>query len=89
MNGPCRKLQADIENKEFFHGSNPVLRWMMGNVTMTTNSNDQMRPNKTKSTDKIDGVVATLMAIGGHMYHGQQLITNIPGLRNEPVQDFQ
>jgi phage terminase large subunit-like protein len=81
MNGPCRKLQADIENKELFHGSNPVLRWMMGNVTMTTNNNDQMRPNKQKSTDKIDGVVASLMAIGGHMYSGQQMITNISGLR--------
>ena len=82
MNGPCRKLQADIENKELFHGSNPVLRWMMGNVTMTTNNNDQMRPNKQKSTDKIDGVVASLMAIGGHMYSGQQMITNISGLRD-------
>jgi len=81
MNGPCRKLQADIENKELFHGSNPVLRWMMGNVTMTTNNNDQMRPNKQKSTDKIDGVVASLMAIGGHMYSGQQMITSISGLR--------
>jgi len=81
MNGPCRKLQADIENRELFHGSNPVLRWMMGNVTMTTNNNDQMRPNKQKSTDKIDGVVASLMAIGGHMYSGQQMITNISGLR--------
>ena len=81
MNGPCRKLQADIENRELFHGSNPVLRWMMGNVTMTTNNNDQMRPNKQKSTDKIDGVVASLMAIGGHMYSGQQMITSISGLR--------
>jgi len=88
MNGPCRKLQADIENKELFHGTNPVLRWMMGNVTITTNNNDQMRPNKEKSTDKIDGVVASLMAIGGSMYHGSQMITSIAGLKDESFESL-
>jgi phage terminase large subunit-like protein len=82
MNGPCRRLEAAAENKELFHGTNPVLRWMIGNVSITTNNNDQMRPAKDKSTDKIDGIVALLMAIGGSMYHGQQLITDIPGLKD-------
>jgi phage terminase large subunit-like protein len=42
-----------------------------------------MRPNTETSTAKIDGVVASLMAIGGSMYHGSQMITSIAGLKNE------
>jgi len=45
------------------HGNNPVLAWMMSNVTMRTDPAGNIKPDKGKSREKIDGVVAMLMAL--------------------------
>ena len=80
MNEPCRKLETMIVNKEVFHGSNPVLDWMNNNTMAVTNNNNQMRVDKNKSTDKVDGMVALLMAIGGYIHTDSNIIQTIPGL---------
>jgi phage terminase large subunit-like protein len=43
---------------------NPVLRWMFRNAMIFTDSNGNIKTNKSKSLDSIDGVVALIMAIG-------------------------
>jgi len=80
MNEPCNKLETMIVNKELFHGSNPVLDWMNNNTMAVCNNNNQMRVDKNKSTDKVDGMVATLMAIGGQIHTDSNIINSIPGL---------
>lgn len=45
------------------HGGHPVLRWMADNVTVTSDSNGNIKPDKKKSTEKIDGIVALVMAL--------------------------
>lgn len=80
MNEPCRKLETMITNKELFHGGNPVLDWMNNNTMAVTNNNNQMRVDKNKSTDKVDGMVALLMAIGGYIYTEGNTINSLPGL---------
>lgn len=64
MNEPCRELERQIASKAMRHGGNPVLRWMAGNVSAHVNSGGLIRPDKQKSTEKIDGIVAGLMALG-------------------------
>ena len=45
------------------HGGQPVLRWMMDNIFIKTDPAGNIKPDKEKSTEKIDGVVATVMAL--------------------------
>ena len=45
------------------HGGHPVLRWMMDNIFIRTDPAGNIKPDKEKSTEKIDGAVATIMAL--------------------------
>ncbi|MCH7685115.1 MAG: hypothetical protein IH899_00280 [Planctomycetes bacterium] len=42
---------------------NPVLRWMASNVSIEKDAADNWKPSKKKSTERIDGIVALIMAI--------------------------
>lgn len=46
------------------HGGHPVLRWMAQNAVVRTDANMNFMPAKNKSAEKIDGIVATVMAVG-------------------------
>jgi phage terminase large subunit-like protein len=43
------------------HGRHPVLDWNMGNVIVDQDAAGNIKPNKQKSTEKIDGAVAMIM----------------------------
>ena len=45
------------------HGGHPVLRWMMDNIFVRTDPAGNIKPDKEKSSEKIDGAVATIMAL--------------------------
>ena len=45
------------------HGGHPVLRWMMDNIFIRTDPAGNIKADKEKSTEKIDGAVATIMAL--------------------------
>jgi Phage terminase-like protein, large subunit len=47
--------------------SNPVLRWMFRNVVIYRDPNGNIKLDKGKSVNKIDGIVAVVDAIGGYM----------------------
>lgn len=55
-------MKLTLENK-IAHGGHPVLRWMMDNIFIRTDPAGNIKPDKAKSTEKIDGVVATIMAL--------------------------
>jgi len=46
------------------HGGHPVLRWCAANVMVETDAAGNIKPSKAKSGDKIDGIVALVMALG-------------------------
>lgn len=64
MNAPTKELEKLIFNKRFEHNGNPVTRWMFGNVAIRTDPAGNLKPDKEKSADKIDGIVALIMALG-------------------------
>jgi len=41
------------------------MRWMMRNVVILMDTNENIRPDKKRSQEKIDGIVAAITAIGG------------------------
>lgn len=52
------------------HGGHPVLRWMMDNIFVRTDPAGNIKPDKEKSTKKIDGAVATVMALDRTIRNG-------------------
>ena len=64
-----RELEKLLVGKELEHGGNPVLRWMFGNLAVKKDENDNIRPVKDKSTERIDGIVALLNALACAIVH--------------------
>jgi phage terminase large subunit-like protein len=64
---PTRELEKLIVSKKLAHGGNPVTRWMAANVAVAQDPAGNLRPAKDKSTERIDGIVALIMAIGRAM----------------------
>lgn len=67
MNGPSRELERVLANGTLHHGGNPVLRWCAGNAVAHADPSGDIRPSKNKSIERIDVLVAMLMAISRHM----------------------
>ena len=63
LSQPSKELHRLILDEKLRHGGNPVLRWMMENVHIEMDAAGNIKPNKKKSREKIDGVVATVMAL--------------------------
>lgn len=63
MSPPSKELQKLILSKQLRHNGNPVLRWMADNVAVETDAAGNIKPSKAKSTQRIDGIVAVVMAI--------------------------
>lgn len=67
MSAPTKEFERLILSGELDHLGDPVLRWMAGNVQIYTDINNNIKPDKKRSQDKIDGIVAAIMAIGEYM----------------------
>ena len=52
------------------HGGNPVLRWMADNLVVDNDPAGNVKPNKEKATQRIDGMVALIMALDRAIRHG-------------------
>jgi phage terminase large subunit-like protein len=70
MNEPSKRVEIMLKGRELAHGGNPVLRWMAGNVTVRTDPAGNIKPDKERSREKIDGIVALVEAIGMAMRAG-------------------
>ena len=64
MAAPCKQLEELVLSGKLKHGNNKVLRWMNGNVAIQQDPAGNKKPDKARSRDKIDGIVAGLMALG-------------------------
>lgn len=69
MSPAMKELQKLLVGKELEHGGNPVLRWMFGNLAVKQDENDNIRPVKDKSTERIDGIVALINALARAILH--------------------
>ncbi len=64
MSGPMKQTEALVYAGKLHHGGNPVLRWMADNVQASIDPAGNMKPDKGRSRERIDGIVALIMAIG-------------------------
>jgi len=63
MSPPTKELMKLTLEEKIAHGGHPVLRWMMDNIFIKTDPAGNVKPDKEKSTERIDGAVATIMAL--------------------------
>ena len=64
MNEPSKALEKLVVGRQLRHGGNPVLRWMANNCAVEIDAAGNVKPSKKRSTERIDGVVALIMAVG-------------------------
>ena len=85
MNVPnnTKELMKLTLEQKLAYGGHPVLRWMMDNIFIRTDPAGNIKADKEKSTEKIDGAVATIMALdralrndggGGSVYNDRGLL---------------
>ena len=63
MSPPTKELMKLTLEQKIAHNGHPVLRWNMDNIFIKRDPAGNIKPDKEKSTEKIDGTVATIMAL--------------------------
>ena len=69
MSMPTNELIRLVLRGLLAHGGHPVLRWNASNVVVEQNAPGDIKPTKSRSQDRIDGIVGLIMAIGRAMVH--------------------
>ena len=64
MSAPTKELEKLVLKKQINHLGNPVLRWQMQNVSLRTDPAENIKVDKARSSEKVDGIVALVMALG-------------------------
>ncbi|MBS4457055.1 hypothetical protein I4Q36_04305 [Tuanshanicoccus lijuaniae] len=72
MSLPTKELMKLTHEQKLAHGGNPVLRWMMDNIFIRTDPAGNIKADKEKSTEKIDGAIATIMGLDRAIRCGNQ-----------------
>lgn len=73
MSAPMKDLEKLIVEHRVAHGNNPVLTWMANNLVASEDAAGNIKPDKEKSTERIDGMVALIMALDRAIRHGNSI----------------
>lgn len=85
MSAPTKEIETLVLQQNLNHGNNDVLTWMMGNVAIKTDPAGNIKIDKSKSSEKVDGPVALAMAMGAYLADRKTEDKNIyetRGMRN-------
>ena len=63
MSPAMKEFEGLILDRKIAHGGNPILRWMFSNLAVKTDAAGNIKPDKEKSTQRIDGIAALLNAL--------------------------
>jgi phage terminase large subunit-like protein len=64
MSAPMKHLEALVRQRRLHHGGHPVLAWQADNLMVEQDAAGNIKPSKAKSRQRIDGMVALVMALG-------------------------
>ncbi len=70
MSPPTKEVETMVLKGNLAHGGNPVLAWNVSNVAIKTDAAGNVKPDKEKSIERIDGAVAMIMGVGRAMLRG-------------------
>lgn len=69
LSGPTKDFLRLVASRTLRHGGNPLARWEAANLVTRSDPAGNLKPDKAKSMDKIDGIVALIMALDLAMRH--------------------
>ena len=72
MSPPMKDLERMVPKHQISHGNNPVLTWMADNLVARLDPAGNIKPDKEKSREKIDGMVALIMALDLALRHPEK-----------------
>jgi len=77
MRPPTKELMKLTLEKKIAHGGHPVMRWMADNIFIRTDPVGNIKADKEKSTEEIDGVIALIMALDRAIRCGNDTSTSV------------
>jgi len=77
MSAPTKELLNYVLARQIAHGGNAVLRWMANNVIVQTDPAGNLKPDKGKSIERIDGIVALIMALDLAIRNANQTTSSV------------
>jgi phage terminase large subunit-like protein len=63
LSAPTKALEGAILGRTLRHNRDPILRWNVANASVESDAAGNLKPSKSRSTEKIDGVYALVMAM--------------------------
>jgi phage terminase large subunit-like protein len=63
MSAPLKEILRLVLSKQYVHGGDPVMRWMVDNLAVAMDPSGNVKPDKSRATEKIDGVSAAATAM--------------------------
>ena len=80
MSNPTKEFLALIVGGKLQHGGNPVARWAADNFVTTMDAAGNIKPDKAKSTERIDPIVASIIALSSYIVNANN---NRPSIYRE------
>lgn len=80
MSAPTKEFEKLVLGKQIRHAGHAVLRWNARNVAVEQDAAGNLKPSKAKSTEKIDGIVAAIIALGCALLRPPQALPSIEWL---------
>jgi phage terminase large subunit-like protein len=77
MSPPMKELERLVIGKKLAHGDNPILTWMADNLIARTDPAGNIKADKERSKEKIDGIVALLMGLGWAMRNQGETVGSV------------
>jgi len=77
MSPPTKRLMRLVLTEKIAHGGNEVLRWMADNIFVRQDPAGNIKPDKEKSSEKIDGIVALIMALDRAIRCGNAVTSSV------------
>jgi phage terminase large subunit-like protein len=72
MSGAMKEAERLILSRQLYHTGCPILRWNIGNVDVAQDAAGNIKPDRARSREKIDGLIGLIMAIGIAAGSGRQ-----------------
>ncbi|OHV13002.1 terminase large subunit [Kushneria phosphatilytica] len=85
MSPPMREMEAAITGSRWRHPCDPVLTWMASNVVAKEDAKENIYPRKERPENKIDGIVAILMALGRAVHEEGVEKADLDGFVDNPI----
>lgn len=77
MSAPMKTLETLLRSRQIAVGTNPVLRWNAHNLVAASDEHANIKPDKKRSTEKIDGMVALMMGLARATLHDPEASASV------------